>query len=185
MAKMMLPLACLLLLSGCALVPGLARARESYEASQAQFAQTAEALNKAAQDLVDLKRGYDEAVAAGQMDKAAAILDTAQKAVLKYQTLKAAADESKAAYDVAKAELSKAETADQYVGTVLGLLGSIATGVLGVFAGKRKAGTALDALGLTTNAVESLKGGKPWADVKSTLLAGDPAARKLIDEVRP
>lgn len=174
-----------LLCSGCSLVPGYDRARESYEASQAQFTATAEALDKAANELVALKAAYDDAVAAGEMDKAAAILDTAQKAVLKYQTLKAAVDESRAAYEVAKAEMAKAETATDYVGTVIGLLLGAAGTIFGI--GKaRKATTLRDGLEAATGMVEDLKAGKSWGDVakaKVPLLAA--STRRAIDDARP
>lgn len=173
------------LLSGCEmLVPGLKQARESFNASQAQYQETADALDKVAKELVDLKSQYDLAVASGDTTKAQALLSTGMAAASKYETLKSAAESSKRSYDLTKAELEKAESGGNYLAGVLGLIASAGTMVLGRWLGA-KGPTA--ALGAVTETVEELKKGQPWSAVK------DPLATKLsnlkvfnlVEKIRP
>lgn len=180
----LLLLACALVLPGCALVPGYENAKASYEASQAQFAKTVDALQAASEELIDLKQQYDAAVASGDTTKAGALLMAAQTAATKYQTLKAAADESRASYEVAAAQLKKAETGVGYVGTVLGLLGAAFTAFLGFKGGAAKPTAAV---GVLANTIEDLKDGKKWDEIKTGLATKLAAAKALtlVEKVRP
>lgn len=175
-------------MGGCSLfVPGYEKAKEAYEASSGAYSAALVDLEKLGVEVKEVAKNYELAIIEGDATKAEALKQALTEAVSRYKTAEDSARTLKAAFDVSVAQFEKAESSADYIGTVIGLVGSAFTGLFGFGAGSvksKRVGT--EAASATTAAIDKLKAGKPWEAVRDSMLASlTPAAKKLIDNVRP
>ena len=166
------------------LVPGMAAAKESYDASQAQYRETAEELNKVYLEMKEIKVAYNKAVEAGDTEQATALLRAGEQASAKYALLEGAAESAKRSYDLSVKELDKAERSGQYLWGVLGLVLSAGTAVAGKIIGAKKPTAALESV---SGALEEMKAGTPWATVAPKLATEltNNKSFNLVEKIRP
>lgn len=184
----LLLLACALVLPGCALFgPSVEKAREIAELREAEAKTAIEAYAKAAKDLEDVVSKYQAAIQSGDKTTAEALLITVKEAVARYQSAKEVAESSKALFESAVGDFKKAESASDYIGTVLGWGAALLGGLFGA-GGMLGRAKAREAVGGVTNALEKVKNadGDVWPAAKADMQANlSKGALKLIEQLRP
>lgn len=174
-----------LTMGGCFLVPGYAKAKETYEATEAEYAKALTSLERAGTELEEVVKNYEAAIVAGDTTKAEALKAAVLDAVTRYRTAEDTARDLKSAFDVTVTEFKKAKSAEDYIGTTLGLIGSVFGGLFGLGA-MRKRSAAVEATEGATSLVEKLKSGVQWDKARDAVIPSlSPAARKVIEAVRP
>lgn len=120
------------LLSGCA---NLDFARQVAEQTHNEMADAMAALESATRRAKTIYDEYQAAVDSGDIEKANALKDALVKAQADINLATEAYQKTEAAYKKAADELGKAESAEQYIWGVLGLLGGA---IGGFFTGRKK-----------------------------------------------
>ena len=114
-----------LLISGCG---ALQRAQETFERTEAAMSASREEIKATLNVLNRAISAYEEALAGEDGGTIAAAKAALEEAKYLWEQDQVKFKATIAAYDVAKGELKNAKTAEDYLGTVLGLLGALFLG---------------------------------------------------------
>lgn len=180
-----------IMLPGCAGLfgPSVEKAQEIADARQDEFDKAVENFLKAEKDLNEVAAQLDQAIRDNDATAIEKLRIAVQAASAKYKGAKNAAKSAESLFNSAVQDFKDAESASDYIGTVLswlsmGLNAVLGTGAAAALVGRARAREAVE--GVTAALEKTKTDPAKWESAKSEMQAKlSTGALKIIDKLRP